>query len=92
MKKLRNSITSSEEAQRLSNNLPSIWSKESYLSQRILIYACSLLEKLVENKSPKRKPSAWQSFFAKEIKAGKTAKEAAENWKRKKSQASRGAA
>jgi len=83
MKKLSNSITSSTVAQKLSNNLTSIWSKESYLSQRILIYACTLLEEIVRTQAPKvsRKPSAWQQFFAKEMKAGSTAKEAAAKWK-----------
>ena len=37
-------ITSAEHAQEMSEKLPSVWSSESLLSQRILIYVAKLLE------------------------------------------------
>ena len=72
------SIRSAREALRLSKALPSIWSQETLLTQRLLIYIAELLE---EKARPKRKPSEWQRFFAQRVKAGLTAKQAAEEWR-----------
>ncbi len=71
-------ITSADQAQELSEGLPSIWSKESLLSQRTLIYIAKLLEEqnallalLSHRASPKKAPTltpleAWlQKWFGK---------------------------
>jgi hypothetical protein len=79
VKKLKGRILSSEQASIESQNLPSIWSRETHLTQRTLIYVASLLEKMLEGK-PKRKPSEYQRFISKEMKAGRSMKEAVTNW------------
>lgn len=46
-------VASSQDAARLSESLESIWSEESMLTQKILIYIASLLEKLIVIKNEK---------------------------------------
>lgn len=86
MKKVNLQISSSSEASAKARNLKSIWSKESYLSLQVLIYATSLLEKLLENKNlapavkKKRPRSAWQQFLSVELRTGATIQQTAQKW------------
>ena len=73
-------ISSAAQAAEEMNQLPNYWSDESQLTQRVLIYIASLLEKQTTEK--KRTPSAYQRHVAKTIKAGGTMKDAAESWKK----------
>jgi hypothetical protein len=59
--------------------LNSVWSPDTYLSLRTLIYIASLLEKQLAK--PPRKRSKWQEFVAREMKSGRTLQECAEKWK-----------
>lgn len=81
-------ITSAKKALKESIALESVWSNETRLTQRILIYAVELLEQIVDsNKRPKKKPrkvTPWNLHVAKILRAGGTIKEAAEQWKKKK--------
>lgn len=72
-------ITSARQAMKESKALKTIWSKETLLTQRILIYIAELLE--AKQRRPKRKPSAWQKHVAKALRAGKTIKQAAAEWR-----------
>ncbi len=49
-------IKSSDQAQRRSDRLKSIWSNESYLTLQVLIYVARLLERLL------RKPASIKHF------------------------------
>ncbi len=75
-------IRSSKQALRESMALNRIWSNETYLTQRILIYCAELLEQIAKRKA--RKQTAWQKFLSREMKRGKTVKEAAALWKERK--------
>lgn len=66
-------IESSKDALERSIALPGVWSLESQLTQRILIYVAQLLER---KNSPKRKQTAWQKHLGKALKQGKTPKQA----------------
>jgi hypothetical protein len=76
-------IRSAEQALRESKNLKSFWSHESRLSQRILIYIASLLERQARPKK-RRIVSKWQQFAAKAVKEGKTLRQAADEWNGKR--------
>lgn len=75
-------IRSADQALRESKHLKSRWSDESRLTQRILIYVASLLERQAK---PKKRGivSKWQMFAAKAVKEGKTLKQAADEWKKR---------
>lgn len=75
-------IRSAEQALRESKRLKSIWSYESRLTQRILIYVAALLERQARP-TKRRIVSRWQQFAAKAVKDGKTLKQAAAEWKAK---------
>jgi hypothetical protein len=84
-KKREQKLVSASQASIEAANLTSIWSNETYLSLRTLIYCAELLEKLVQQ--PKRKPrkrSAWQQFLSTEMKAGASVQQASAKWKEKK--------
>lgn len=82
--KKRTVIRSSKQALEESFNIPRIWSEESRLSQRILIYAVELLEDIRRNIiRPPRKKSEWQKLVAKTLKGGGTMRQAAEKWGRR---------
>jgi len=71
-------ILSSAQAEKESRRLKSMWSEESLLSLRTLIYCASLLERLASKKGRKqRKVSAWSKFLGEQLRAGKTIQEAA---------------
>lgn len=76
-------ITSSKQALAESQRLKSIWSKESRLTQRTLIYCASLLEQLVGKQRTPRVLSKWQKFLSAEMKRGVSIREAAEKWREK---------
>ena len=73
-------IRSAKQALKESKALKSVWSAESWLTQRVLIYIAGLLE---QNQKPKqrRKPSKWQQHVAAYLRAGKTINQAADDWK-----------
>jgi hypothetical protein len=52
------------------------------------LYSCELLTELMKsikgNGRPHKKPTRWQRFFGQSIRAGKTARQAADEWKRRK--------
>lgn len=75
-------IRSAEQALRESQSLARIWSDESRLTQRILIYVAGLLE---QQSRPKkwRAISRWQRFSADAVRHDKTLKQAAVEWKAK---------
>jgi hypothetical protein len=81
-------ITSSRQALAESQKLKSIWSSESHLSQRILVYCAELLEQLVDNTRKRvfgKKPrTKWQQFLSEQMKQGVTIKEAAKRWRETK--------
>lgn len=78
-------IGSSKEALNRSLALKSIWSAESLLTQRILIYIAKLLEQGNQRKRPKkRKASQWSIHLGKCLHEGKTIQEASELWRQKK--------
>lgn len=79
MKKIKNS----KQALREHKNLESVWSRESELNQRILIYIAEMLEMLARELKPK---SAYNLFVAEIIKRGGTMKEAARLWQAIKEQ------
>lgn len=79
MKKPRR-ITSAKQANEESMALKSVWSQESFLTQRILIYIASLLEK----RTAQRKPTTWQKYLGKALKAGKTIQQAGAEWRARK--------
>lgn len=86
MKKIKFEIGSSGEAALLAANLKSIWSAESYLSLKTLIYVASLLEKILERPiaphvKNKRPRSAWQQFLSVELRTGSTIQQAAKKWR-----------
>jgi len=72
-------IKSAKEAKVEVSKLDSVWSRESYLSLRTLVYIASLLEQIAGK--PKRKRSKWNEFLSKRLKAGMTVKEAATAWR-----------
>lgn len=74
-------IRSAKQAFGESKALENVWSKESLLTQRILIYIASLLE---HSQKPKRKPTKWQQFLGRELKRGATLNQAALMWKARK--------
>lgn len=77
-------IKSSMQASKEVAALKSIWSQESLLLLRTLIYVAELLEK--NARVPKKRAvSAWQKFLATEMKAGASIQEAAAKWKQRKS-------
>jgi len=77
-------ITSAAQATKEARRLKSVWSRESYLSLRTLIYCASLLERIANQKSPKRKASAWQRFLSARLKAGRSIVQAADEWRQRK--------
>ena len=87
---MRNKITS-KEAKREHNALPSCWSKESRLSQKVLISILEHLEeqsellsqlvKVVKQSKIKRRITPYMRFFGKMAKQGKSASEIAKLWK-----------
>lgn len=83
-KNKRIEIKSSQQALEESVKLPAIWSDESRLTQRILVYIASLLEKQAPQRK-RRKPTAWQVYLGKALKSGKTIQEAGAAWKARKS-------
>lgn len=75
-------IRSSKEALHASHHLPSYWSRETLLTQRILIYITELLEKQAIRK--RRNPTAWQIHVGNVLRGGGTIQEAAKKWRTKK--------
>lgn len=73
-------IRSADQAFNESRNLEKVWSYESRLTQRILIYIARLLENQARRK--KRPTTAWQRFASRAVKDGKTLQQAAAEWKR----------
>jgi len=71
-------IKSARQALKESRALKSIWSNESRLTQRILIYVAELLEQ--QTKPKKRRVSNWQRFAANAVREGKTLSQAAAEW------------
>lgn len=76
-------IKSAAQALKESQALKSIWSEESRVTQRILIYMCELLEghRLTRKQS---KPSKWQQHVTKYLRSGKTIKDASADWNKSK--------
>ena len=89
-------IVSAKRATEEANHLKAHWSRESALSQRVLIYCAGVLEridaslvKIAATKVPlkkKRKPSPWQVFMGQQMSQGRTVKEAAVLWQSQKKQ------
>jgi hypothetical protein len=77
-------IKSSKQALEDHFALRSRWSNETALSQRILIYCASLLEKLVEGKPRKRARTQWQAFLSAEMKKGMSIQQCAKRWRGRK--------
>lgn len=79
-------VKSSEQAIREARKLSSHWSKETELTQRILIYCASLLETLVSQgpQRKKRSRSAWQEFLSVQMKKGMSVRDAAKLWHARK--------
>lgn len=76
-----------KEAIREHNNLSS-GSWGLFLSRKILISCLSELKKITEllskqHQKPKRKITAWQVFFGKQMKRGYSPRQIAEHWKDK---------
>lgn len=64
MKAQKDKIVSASHASLEAANLKNVWSRESYLTLRTLIYCAELLEQIVKRPTRKqRKPSAWQTFL-----------------------------
>lgn len=80
-------ILSAKEARKRQTTLQSYWSKESQLSQAVLIRCCELLEEIARAVAKKkRQPSAYQSFISRTMKAkGISFTEAAKLWTARKS-------
>lgn len=74
-------IKSAKKALQYSKKLTTKWSNETLLSQRILIYIAELLENQQRIRRA-RKLSRWQQHVTKELRAGKTIKEAAKTYVR----------
>lgn len=77
-------ITSAKQASKESKALKSVWSADSYLTQRILIYCAELLEQIVRKPRKRRPLTAWPKFVQDELKRGGTIRDAARNWRAKK--------
>lgn len=79
-------IVSAKKALSLSKNLDSIWSKESLLTQRTLIYVAELLEEnnrlLCQMVKRKTKLSKWQLHCQKVMREGGTMKDAASTYRK----------
>lgn len=73
-------ITSAKQANEIASKLKTVWSSESYLSLRVLIHCAALLEQIAGK--PKRKKSKWNAFLSKQLKAGKTVREAASAYRK----------
>ena len=82
-KNKRLEIKSSKQALAKSGDLTAIWSEESRLTQRILIYIARLLEAQMPNRKHRR-PTPWQIYLGKALKSGKTIQEAGAAWKARK--------
>lgn len=55
------------------------------IGTRGIIYACELLEQILESlKKPRRKVSAWNKFFAAGVKAGKTPAQISKEWRERR--------
>jgi hypothetical protein len=82
-------VKTAQQAERARKKLYGCWSKETQLSQRILIRCMELLENIEANTRPRRKLkqyklSAWNVFFGNAIQKGMTPSEAAQAWKRER--------
>ena len=82
-------ITSAKDALIQNKKLKSIWSKESQLTQLILIYIAELLETKCQKK--KRRLSKWVLHLQRCLRAGKTMQQASTEWKARLPKAERGA-
>lgn len=65
--------------------LDSRWSDESILNTRMLLWLCEFFSGINGKPKKPRKPSDWQRFFGEQIRAGRTALQAAEAWRQKRS-------
>ena len=74
-------ITNSKQALRESKALKSVWSNETVLTQRILIYIASLLEDL--NRKKRRRPTRYQIHIGKMLKRGGTMQQAVREWQKR---------
>ena len=74
-------IKDAKQALKESKALKSIWSEETLLTQRVLIYIAELLEQIAKKKKKKRKPNEWNLYAAKAMHEGKTMKQAAKEYK-----------
>jgi len=75
-------IRSSYQAANEAKSLKSVWSAESHLTLKVLIYVAGLLERRGEKKAGKK--SAWSKFLSTEMKNGKTIQQCAADWKTRK--------
>ena len=74
-------IRSAAQALKESKALSSVWSKESRLTQRILIYIVELLENPRRSRRwQQKKLSNWQKHVRKYLRNGKSIKQAAADW------------
>ena len=72
-----------DEAKKRHRKLKSRWSDESKLTQEVLISILGFFEKGMTLRRKKREPSEYNLHMAKELKAGKTFKEAIKSYKKK---------
>jgi hypothetical protein len=80
-------ISSSKQAKKECSALKSVWSRESYLTQRVLIYCAELLEQIAAGKKRKKgKKSTWAIFLGKQMRDGKSVKDAASLWRNSQEQ------
>jgi rhamnogalacturonyl hydrolase YesR len=79
-------IQSAEQANRKQKKLQGRWSGESELSQSILIYCASLLERIAERlpQKKKRPRTAWQEFLSAQMRKGVSVQEASRLWHEQK--------
>ena len=75
-------IRSSYQAANEAKSLKSVWSAESHLTLKVLIYVAELLER--RGSTRKGKKSAWSRFLSIEMKKGKTVQACAAEWKARK--------
>ena len=78
-------IDSSKELRAEIKALKNIWSRESIITTRGVVYLCELMERLLAElpgrvRKKRRIPTVWQKFLGQRLKQGKTMKAIAEEY------------
>lgn len=83
-------IRTAQDAERERRKLKSIWSRESQLSQQVLIRCMDLLEEIAANtrRRTKGRPTAWSKFLGEQMRQGLTPTQASKLWQAQKKKAS----